>query len=280
MLCVVCVVCGVRFCFRGCCGVLRTPPPSDPLLFDRPKFRCFFSLPPQFSLLHPSFGGILVVFLKAVTLICARLEFSGRQGFTRQTAQEPKRAHLMAPALQKHPKFNKRTPRERRKNENCGGRGQYKSEILGGLAEGVRGGGVRGRGSVRAPKSWSHPRKQKRTPHTIHHTTHNTQHTTHNTQHTTHTHNTNWPKTDWPTMDWPKSVMTHCSYESRSLQSFSTWISDIQQSVFELHFCAESSLDCDLPVSGNHKRNLPSPTRSWTTTEVFFPHRRQRRQSL
>ena len=34
------------------------------------------------------------------------------------------------------PKFNERTPREREKNENCGGRGKKKCEILGGPVEG------------------------------------------------------------------------------------------------------------------------------------------------
>ena len=54
----------------------RTPPPPD-----RPKFRAFFPLPPPFSLFFSLSGGssrgILVVFLKAGTLKCARLEFSG-----------------------------------------------------------------------------------------------------------------------------------------------------------------------------------------------------------
>ena len=46
----------------------------------------------------------------------------GRWGFTRQP-ENSKRAHLTAPALQTPPKFHQTTPRESRKNENCGGRG-------------------------------------------------------------------------------------------------------------------------------------------------------------
>ena len=56
-----------------------------------------------------------------------------------------------APALQTPPKFHERTPQERRKKENCGGRGK-KSEILGGPAEERSGRGAvrgRGRGAVR-----------------------------------------------------------------------------------------------------------------------------------
>ena len=49
---------------------------------------------------------------------------------TRQP-ENSKRAHLSVPALQTPPKFNEKTPRERRKNEISGGREQKKSEILG-----------------------------------------------------------------------------------------------------------------------------------------------------
>ena len=49
---------------------------------------------------------------------------------TRQP-ENSKRAHFRAPALQTPPKFNERTPRERKKKENCGGGGKKKREILG-----------------------------------------------------------------------------------------------------------------------------------------------------
>ena len=48
------------------------------------------------------------------------------------TASEPKRAQLVGPdASITPPKFNETTPKRGRKNENCGGRGEKKSEILG-----------------------------------------------------------------------------------------------------------------------------------------------------
>ena len=39
----------------------------------------------------------------------------------------PKRAHFRAPALPTPPKFHERTPRERKKKENCGGRREEKA---------------------------------------------------------------------------------------------------------------------------------------------------------
>ena len=42
-----------------------------------------------------------------------------------------KRAHFRAPALQTPPKFHERTPRERKKNENCGGRREKKARNFG-----------------------------------------------------------------------------------------------------------------------------------------------------
>ena len=73
------------------------------------------------------------------------------------TTREPKRAHLSAPALQTPPKFNEKTPREK-KSETVAGKGKHKSEILGGLAEG---GLVEGRSSVR----WSRdPNQQQPQP--------------------------------------------------------------------------------------------------------------------
>ena len=59
----------------------------------------------------------------------------GRRGFTRQP--ESPNVHISGYRPSKTPtKFNERTPRERKKNENCGGRREKKSEILGGPAEG------------------------------------------------------------------------------------------------------------------------------------------------
>ena len=59
---------------------------------------------------------------------------------TRQP-ENSKRAHFRAPALQTPPKFHARTPRERKKKENCGRGGKKKREILGRPAEGLSGGG-------------------------------------------------------------------------------------------------------------------------------------------
>ena len=42
-----------------------------------------------------------------------------------------KRAHLRVPALQTPPKFHERTPRERKKKENCGGRREKKARNFG-----------------------------------------------------------------------------------------------------------------------------------------------------
>ena len=57
-----------------------------------------------------------------------------------------KRAHFRALALQTPPKFHEKTPREGRKKENCGGRGQKKREILGCRAEGESAGAGSGGG--------------------------------------------------------------------------------------------------------------------------------------
>ena len=52
--------------------------------------------------------------------------------------REPKRAHSRVLAFEKTTKIpRKDPPREGRKNENCGARGEKRSEILGGPAEGV-----------------------------------------------------------------------------------------------------------------------------------------------
>ena len=49
---------------------------------------------------------------------------------TRQP-ENSKRAHFTAPALQTPPKFHERTPRERKKKENCGGKREKKRENFG-----------------------------------------------------------------------------------------------------------------------------------------------------
>ena len=82
----------------------------------------------------------------------------GRRGFTRQL--ESPNVHISGFRPSKTPtKFHERTARERKKNENCGGTGKKKSEILGGPAEGCpaegcpaeggfTGGGVPAEGSI------------------------------------------------------------------------------------------------------------------------------------
>ena len=110
-------------------------------------------------------------------------------------------------------------PRERRKKENCGGRGKTKSDFF------LRSGGEEGsRGGRGGPKEHPH------LGHTHENLEHNTQQT-HNTRtHIQHKHNTHtnwpkfslakywpimdsgktprWPKMDCPKLDWPKSIMT------------------------------------------------------------------------
>ena len=118
-----------------------------------PKFRAFFSLlPPQFSsfLLSLSWGpfvefwwclkhrGLEMCTFGVLGLSCASPGgpvWWGRRGFTRQP--ESPNVHISGFRPSKTPtKVNERTPRERKKNENCGGRREKKSEILGGPAEG------------------------------------------------------------------------------------------------------------------------------------------------
>ena len=68
----------------------------------------------------------------------------GPPGF-HTTAREPKCAHFKVPAFKNTTKIPRKDPkRERKKNENCGGRREKKSEILGGLAGGLSGGGLSG----------------------------------------------------------------------------------------------------------------------------------------
>ena len=59
------------------------------------------------------------------------LSFLSPAGARTRQPENSKRAHFRAPALQTTPKFHARTPRERKKKENCGGRGKKKREILG-----------------------------------------------------------------------------------------------------------------------------------------------------
>ena len=126
------VVCRVRCVVRGVCSrfscvlprpLRRTSPPDSPPP-DRPKCRSLFPFPATiFFLSSLSWGcsrGILVVFLKAGTLKCARLEFL--------VCRVKPRAHFRAPALQN---TTRRPPREGRKKDNCGGRGKKKREMLG-----------------------------------------------------------------------------------------------------------------------------------------------------
>ena len=112
---------------------------------------------------------------------------------TRQP-ENSKRAHFRAPALQTPPKFHVRTPRERKKIENCGGRREKKREILGPPPFG-------------APPFWAplflglglHPLG----PHTL------------SSENST---SKNWPKSNWPksklaeveigrSRNWPKSKL-------------------------------------------------------------------------
>ena len=69
-----------------------------------------------------------------------------RWGF-HTTAREPKSAHLRVPAFNHTTKFQRNDPQERRKKENCGGRGKKRAKFWAVRRKGVRrrgsGGGVR-----------------------------------------------------------------------------------------------------------------------------------------
>ena len=122
------------------------PPPDNPPP-DRPKFRSFFSLlPPQFSFFSPSLGGPFVEFwwcfwrpgpcnvhVRALRLSCETPAAPPDRaaGARTQQPENSKRAHFRAPALQTPPKFHERTPRERKKKENCGGRREKKARNFG-----------------------------------------------------------------------------------------------------------------------------------------------------
>ena len=119
--------------------------------------------------------------------------FRGRRGFTRQP-ENSKRAHFRGPALQKHHRNSRKgPPRERRKNENCGGR-EKKERNFGGPAEGCpEEGGPEEKRAVQSGRGRSgRGGENAQTQHTTtHNNTHNTKHmqntTTHNNTHTTNT---------------------------------------------------------------------------------------------
>ena len=110
-----------------------------------PKFRAFFfTLPPQNSFLSSLSGGLLVEFWwcfffkrRGAQMCTFGVLWLSREAPTKPpgfhtTTREPKRADLRVPAFKHHQNSTKGPPREGEKNENCGGRGKKKSEILGG----------------------------------------------------------------------------------------------------------------------------------------------------
>ena len=123
----------------------------EPRRVGSPKFRAFFFPPPAtiFFLLSLSCGpfvefrwclkrrGPALCTLGVLGLPCASPGgpvWWGRRGFTQP---ESPNVHISGFRPSKTPtKFHERTPRERKKNANCGGRSEKKSEILGGPAEG------------------------------------------------------------------------------------------------------------------------------------------------
>ena len=124
-----CEVCCVR-CVVGCVGGVRprfgrTPPQPDPL---SPQPDTSSPGPPKISLFFSLSRHIFLSFFLSWGLWCYVVV---TRGLPRQP-ENSKRAHfrVRAPALQTPPKFHGRTPRERRKNENCGGRVK-KREFLG-----------------------------------------------------------------------------------------------------------------------------------------------------
>ena len=77
------------------------------------------------------------------------LKWWGRRGFTRQP--ESPNVHISGFRPSKTPtKFNERTPRERKKNENCGGRRGNKERNFGWSGVGLSGGGLSGGGGFTA----------------------------------------------------------------------------------------------------------------------------------
>ena len=126
----VCVCCVCLLCVSAVCvgPRLRDPPtprPSaEPSLRrtapppDRPKFRFFFLLPPPFSFFLSLSGCLLVSFFPLSG--CLLVYFAGR------------RSTFEVPTDQNTTKIPREDPqRERRKKENCCGRGKEKREIVG-----------------------------------------------------------------------------------------------------------------------------------------------------
>ena len=121
------------------------PPPDNPPP-DRPKFRSFFPPPATIFILHslswspfvefwwcfrrpePSNMHVWALWLSCETPAAPPDRAAGAR--TRQP-ENSKRAHFTAPALQTPPKFHERTPRERKKKENCGGKREKKTRNFG-----------------------------------------------------------------------------------------------------------------------------------------------------
>ena len=160
----------------------------------------------------------------------------GRRGFTRQP--ERPNVHISGHLRFKTPpKFNEKTPRERQKERNGGGKGKKKSEILGGPAEGVVQGSpnqqqpqqpqpqqrqTQNKWGPEGPARWDNTQQHTTTQQQHNNTQHNnTQHNNTKQQHKTTTQNNNTTTTttpenfaktlkhqNWPKSVWPKSVKT------------------------------------------------------------------------
>ena len=121
-----------------------------------PKFSRFFPSPDAkfvlFFSLWVSSRGILVV-LRAGTLKCARLEFSGCRVKPRRPQSSQETCTFEGPRLQKHHQNStRRHPKGKNRTNFAAGEGKRKSEILGGPGEGrSRGKGGPGRGSTNCP---------------------------------------------------------------------------------------------------------------------------------
>ena len=249
-----------------------------------PKFRALFPSPaPIFALFVSLWGssrGFLVVFESAGALKCARLEFLGcrvkprrvrsRLGFTPQP--ESPNVDIWGPRSPKTPpKFKKKTPRENRKNENCGGRGKKKAKFWGVRRKGVQERAVLGKGGPGEGRSWgravrgdggvrgsTHENLEhtQHTPHTRHTQHTQTQHT--NTTHTTHTQHKfakNGLAKNVIGQKWPKTLNTNFG-QKRIGQN---WIG--QSRSWPLHACRrradhseEEGLSSCLSSSVSHDR--------------------------
>ena len=134
----------------------------EPRRVGEPKISRFFFRPPAtiFILLPLSWGpcvefwwclkrrGPEMCTFGVLGLSCASPGgpvWWGRRGFTRQP--ESPNVHISGFWPSKTPtKFNERTPRERKKNENCGGRREKKERNFGRSGGGLSGGGLSGGG--------------------------------------------------------------------------------------------------------------------------------------